>query len=340
MAVEYKPSRRNVSPVLRILGAIAVALAFACGVYLLMEAVQPDTGLVSFSFLLVLPAAICAFVAYVADPWGERSAAYYRLIPVWILLAVVVLSLIVLHEGVVCVLILSPLWLLSGFIGADITWRLRRHRYDDDEEPTNKVHCAAILLLPLLSMQIEPYVPLPQADVAVTRSIVVDASPAQIWPLLRGIPDVRPGEGKWNITQDLIGVPRPLGARLVGEGIGAQRLANWGHDVRFREQIVEWQPGTRIAWRFRFDDMNAWQFTDRHLMPDSPYFRVTTGGYRLEPLASGQTRLTLDTHYWIKTPVNAYSRLWGELFLGDLENNLLALVKQRAEALPAAPNSR
>ena len=39
----------------------------------------------------------------------------------------------------------------------------------------------------------------------------------------------------------------------------------------------------------------------------------------------------IDTHYWMRTPVNIYAALWGEFFLGDIENNLLALVKQRAE---------
>jgi hypothetical protein len=29
-------------------------------------------------------------------------------------------------------------------------------------------------------------------------------------------------------------------------------------------------------------------------------------------------------------PVNGYSALWGKLFLGDVENSLLALIKQRA----------
>jgi hypothetical protein len=31
----------------------------------------------------------------------------------------------------------------------------------------------------------------------------------------------------------------------------------------------------------------------------------------------------------MKTPVNGYAALWGEFFLGDLEGNLLALIKQR-----------
>jgi hypothetical protein len=230
------------------------------------------------------------------------------------------------------VIILSPLWLISGWIGAAITYRSRRRIQDH-----GTAYCSAALLVPIFVMQAEPYVPLPQAQVEVTRTILVNASPARIWPLLRGIPDVHPGEGRWNLTQDVIGVPRPLGARLVGEGVGAARLADWGRDVRFRERITEWQPGSRIGWRFIFDQIEGWRFTDRHLMPDSPYFRVTTGGYRLEPLGAGRTRLVLTTRYWIRTPVNAYSQLWGELFLGDLENNLLALVKHRAEAYPNLP---
>jgi hypothetical protein len=39
----------------------------------------------------------------------------------------------------------------------------------------------------------------------------------------------------------------------------------------------------------------------------------------------------------MKTRLNGYAALWGELFLGDLESNLLALVKGRAEGTTARP---
>ncbi len=325
---EEPMSPRPIRPALvRIVAAIAVALAFALGVYLLLEAVRPELGLISFSFLLILPAAISAFVCYVADPWKERSHRDYLLIPFYILLIVIVTSLVFLREGVICVLILSPLWAGSGAAGATIAYRLRR-RQRTGNDPT---YCTALLILPLLAMQIEPMIPLPIDTHSVTRSIVINASPDAIWPLLKGIPDVHPGEGQWNLSQDVIGIPRPIGARLVGDGIGAARLANWGQHIDFRERIIEWQPARRIGWRFIFDDIAGWGYTDRHLMPDSPYFRITTGGYTMEPMGPRQTRLTLDTRYRVRTPVNAYSALWGELLLGDIENNLLALMKQRAE---------
>jgi len=320
------PPRRKRDIFVRTGAALAAALSFAFGMYLLLEAVEPRGGLVSFTFLILLPAALSGFVAFVADPWRERSLKNYLMIPVWLLLAVIGASAIFLMEGVVCILLLSPLWLASGLAGAALTYKIRNRAGD------GRVYCSTMLLVPLLAMQIEPMIPLPLATTGVTRTIVVEATPETLWPLLLGIPDVRAGEGRWNLSQDVIGIPRPLGARLVGRGIGADRYADWGAGIKFRERITEWQPGRVIGWRFIFDEIDGWQFTDRHLVPDSPYFKITTGGYRLEPVNARHTRVILETRYAIQTPVNAYSQLWGELFLGDLENNLLALIKSRAEA--------
>jgi hypothetical protein len=322
---------RTRAAAIRIGAAIAATLVFALGVYLLIEATRPESGLVSFSFLLVLPAAVCAVIAYVADPWKERSHRAYLRVPVWTLLAVVLLSLVFLREGVICILMLSPLWIVSGLIGAEITWRLRRRVQD------GRTYSLAILALPLVAMQVEPYIPLPSETVTVARSITVNAAPEAIWPMLRGIADVRPGEGRWNVTQDVIGIPRPIGARLNRDGLGADRHAVWQHGIRFRERITEWERFRRIGWRFQFDDIEGWGYTDRHLMPDSAYFRITTGGYRMAPLPDGRTRLTLETRYRVTTPVNAYSKLWGELLLGDVERNLLGIIRDRAEARPNRP---
>jgi hypothetical protein len=312
----------------RTIAAFGVAFAFALGVYLLIDAARPETGLVSFTFLLVLPAVVAAFIAYVADPWGTRSKRFYYMIPVWLILGVIATSIIVLREGTICIVILSPLWFGASMLAVRMMYGWRGGK---DKKDYSATFSSSLLVLPLIAMQVEPQIALPQTTATVTRSIVVDAPPAKIWPLLRGIPDVRPNEGSWNVSQDLFGIPRPVGAQLFGEGVGAERRANWSNSVRFREQVIDWAPGARIGWRFIFDDVEGWAFTDRHLMPDSPYFRVTTGGYRMEPLADGRTKLIIHTSYWIQTPVNGYSRLWGEMFLGDVERNLLALVKGRAE---------
>jgi hypothetical protein len=312
---------------LRIVAATGLAMAFCLGVYALLEGTSSGRGLVSFTFLLLLPAAICAFVGYVADPWSEKELRSYLMVPVWVLLAVVAVSILALQEGVICIIMLAPIWFASGAAGVIVTYALRRRLRD------GRTYCMALLAAPLLMMQVEPLLALPEAERTVSRSIIIDASPEDIWPLLRGIPDVRPDEGQWNISQDVVGVPRPRGAWLDSEGLGAQRWASWEREISFREVITDWHVNRSIGWRFVFDHAEGWQFTDRHLMPESPYFRVVSGGYSLRPLANGRTQVTLGTRYWMRTPVNPYSALWGEVFLGDIENNLLAIVKQRAESL-------
>lgn len=309
----------------RIVGASLVALTFCLGIYWLLDTAQPSRGLIGITFLLVLPAAISAFISYVADPWARRSLSAYLQVPVILVAATCLVSVVFLQEGAICIFMLSPLWLLSGMGGTLLTFHMRARL------KRGRLFCGGLMALPILAMQVEPSLPVPEATVTVSRSVVIKASAERIWPLLEGIPDVREGEGRWNVSQDLVGVPRPLGAHLTGRGVGAQRMARWTHGITFREHIVDWHPGHRIGWRFIFEDSDGWHFTDRHLIPDSDYLRVTEGGYTMECLSEGRTRVTLRTVYWMKTPLNGYAALWGELFLGDLEDNILAVVKQRAE---------
>ena len=321
---ESEADDRRRYPRSRLAWAIAFAAAFTLGIYFLLEFGGSGAVVASFSFLIILPAAICGFLAYIADPWNSRSHGQYLLIPLWVMLAVVAVSWLVLHEGVICILMLSPIWLLAGLAGAEIAYRMRRVPKD------GTVYCSTLLALPIAALLIEPAILLPDTIYTVTRTAVVDAPPADIWPLVRGIPDVRPGEGRWNLTQNVIGVPRPISANLVGNGVGAERYAVWEDEVRFRERVTRWKQNRQIDWIFAFDDVRGWGMTDRHLMPNSSHFEVVSGGYDLRPLSGNQTRVTLHTSYRVRTPINGYARLWGELLLGDLENNLLALIRQRA----------
>lgn len=311
--------------VVRIAIAMAVALSFSLGVYLILSSVTPVPQLISVSFMGVLPAAVSAFVAYVGDPFGTRPWKFYLSVPLWILAAVVVVGFFVLREGVICIVMLAPFWAASGIAGTWLTYLVRGRLKG------NSSYGFTLLALPLLAIQAERAAPPPAPQTyTVTRDIVVEAPPEAIWPLLRGIPDVKPGEGRWNVSQDLLRIPRPLGASLSRDGVGAVRTGRWGEDIVFREAITQWRPGARIGWRFDFEG-TTWGFQDKHLLPNSGYFRVTEGGYSLTPLGPNRTRVSLDTTYWLRTPVNAYSAVWGQLLLGDIESNLLALVKQRAE---------
>ncbi|MEL1251617.1 hypothetical protein [Aurantiacibacter gilvus] len=59
--------------------------------------------------------------------------------------------------------------------------------------------------------------------------------------------------------------------------------------------------------------------------------RIETGGYELERLPDGRHLLRLHTTYAAQTHFNGYAALWGELFLGDIQANVLEVIRQRAE---------
>ena len=160
---------------------------------------------------------------------------------------------------------------------------------------------------------------------------MVHAPPERVWPRLLSIPDIGADEGRWNVAHDLLGVPRPTEARLVRRGVGFVRLAQWGRNVRFEEHIGSVDPGRSITWAFAFPDGSVQQHTDRHIAPKGFHLDMSTGGYRLEPLPGGRTEVTLRTQYALRSPVNAYAAWWGELLLGGIQDNVLGIVKDRAE---------
>jgi len=315
---------------IRIAAACAVAGLWALGSYLLVEWVRPDSGVVSVSFAMIQPAAICSFIAWVGDPFARRGRSFYLAIPLASAAGMIAVSLAVLREGAICVAMLSPLWILFGLAGSLITYRLRRRaRVQPDAQQTFLAH--GLLALPLVIMPLEAALPVPHAQYTVTDSIIINAPADEIWPLMRGIGRLRPGEGRWNVSQNILRLPRPLEATLHGSGPGAVRRVRWERGVAFREVVDRWVPGSQIGWRFDFAGSTGWEITDPHLRPDGRNLQILSGGYTLEPLGDGQNRLVLETHYVAATQFNAYAAIWGEVLLGDIQRNVLAGIKSRAE---------
>lgn len=313
----------------RIILASGVAAAWAIGCYWLVMWVRPE-GVVSASFALVQPAAICAFIGWVADPHRVRSLRFHMAIPWLSAVGMIVVSIFVLREGAVCILMLSPLWILSGTVGSYLVWKLRPRRLDHPAA-ADTFAAYGILVLPVIAFVLEPMMPVPVDRRSVVSEVIIDAPADAIWPLMKGMGRVPHDAGSWNVTQDIVGVPRPHSARLEGSGIGARRHARWDRGVVFDELVTEWQPGRAIGWQFDFAASAGWEITDPHLHPDGHYMRIESGGYTLVPLADGRHRLSLHTTYSAQTHFNAYAALWGRLFLGDIQHNVLAVIRQRAE---------
>lgn len=310
----------------RFVAAIIVALAAALAVFLLAEA--GAGGAIGYALMVVLPAALTAFIAWAGSAGRSWSRGTFLAVPLWLALAATVIGALALREGVVCLVMVLPFWIAFGYIGLWPVYLYRRNQQQVDPA-TFRAH--AVLLLPFLALLVDQQMVPPRETRTVVREIVVDAPAAAVWPRLLAIPAIAPDEGRWNISQDLLGLPRPVAAHLTGEGPGAVRDARWQGDIRFQEIVTDWQPGEALQWRFAFPDPSIHERTDRHIEPHGRHLWIDTGGYRLIPLAGGRTKIRLWTRYHLATPFNAYAGWWGERILGDIQDNVLAVVAGRIE---------
>ena len=319
--------RRRVTPRRdrsRLVTAICVALAAAVGVYILAR--SGTGGAIGYAVLVVLPASLSAFVAWVGSIRRNWSRATFALVPVWLTIGAAVLGAIAFGEGVVCILMLTPLWLGFGLLGV---WPVYRYRQQQEAVDPGIFRANALLLLPFFALLIDQNVEPPSQTYRVVREIVVSVPADAIWPRLLAIPDIAPDEGRWTFSQSVVRLPRPLDARLSGAGIGAVREARWQDDIRFQEIITRWEQGRSLQWRFAFPDPSIRLHTDEHIDPHSRRLWVDAGGYDLIPLPDGSTKIRLWTRYRATTPLNAYAAMWGEVILGDIQDNVLAILASR-----------
>lgn len=321
----------------RIAAGFTLGLTIALSVYLLINASSANSGVFgAVWFLAVLPAFLSALICYIGDPEGKRGLTFYLLVPVVLAALVVLGSLFFLREGVICLLMLSPIWIGAGLIGSLVA----RHFTSKGRKKASKidpnVFRTSLLTLPLLAGVVEARLPFPYDSVTVTRQVVIHASAQEVWPFAVSNAHIDAGEGRWNISQNIIGLPRPRATIMHGAGVGAVREACWDKGVRFDEIITDWQPARHLAWTFSFKDSSLQDVTDKHISPDGRFLKIDSGDYTIEPLSTGTTRLTLRTHYIAKSHVNAYAELWGEFLLGDIEANIVTIIKQRAEKAHAA----
>jgi len=313
----------------RVLSGFALALVIALSAFLLFSASRSGSvWFASLWFLALLPAMLCALICYIGDPDQTRTASFYWQVPLTLCALVCVASVFVLHEGVICLVMLSPVWLASGWAGA-FTMRSQRGRRGRALE-------SSFLIIPLVAAMMEAQIPFPHETVTITRSVLVKASPEAIWRYAVSSRDIDVHEGRWTLTHNIIGMPRPRESVMTGTGVGAVRTAYWGDYVNFQERIVAWDPGRKLGWRFNFTNSSVQDYTDKHISPDGEFLTIHSGDYQIRPVSADTTELTLTTRYIAKTHVNPYARLWGELMMGDVQENVLTIIKDRAERVPAA----
>jgi hypothetical protein len=311
----------------RFLRVFAVILVIALGFnglsMMMDEGTQGIT--IGLGILIVLPYGLGGLTALLMNPGGGNSGRAMFTVTGMIVL-VLLIGGIILREGVICIVLLSPLWALSALFGG-----LTVSSFHTKFQNRNTLSCSLFAVLPFLALIFDSYIP-QQTDIyTVSRTIDIEAAAEDIWPHLIELDGLSEDDGRWNFTQNILGIPRPASANVIGSGVNAVRKAQWGENISFEEHIMSWHESQRLEWVFVFPNDSVQAYTDRHISPDGRHLKIKRGAYVLETRDGTQVTLTLSTEYAATTPLNFYSALWGEVILGDIENNILKIVKDRVE---------
>lgn len=312
------------------LGFMLTMLGLLLAGILLLNTGALEVSYSGYAFMFLFPFAIGGL----ATGAGLQIYSHYGCIIAPLLLFAIMFPLVHygLAEGLICILMVLPLWLAAGLGGGLATWLIhRRQRSLSAEDDGVCLKVAGLIALPFALLYAEEASPPEWQTRTVTRSVTIAADAADVWPLLVAIPAVSPDEGIATFTHDVAGIPRPAEARLVTREGALVREGRWGAGIRFEERITALEPGRRIAWDFAFPDNSVQRYTDHHISPDGPLLKIARGGYTLTPLGGERVRVSLATTYHMRSRLGWYLDLWGERLLGDVSDNVLAIIRQRAE---------
>jgi hypothetical protein len=312
---------------LLLIGAGA-GLAYGLALRLLAGLHVAGFEVMTIGFICFMPFALGSVTVYFAEV-GRAQPIWRWIILPWVSMAgALAATMLVLLEGAICVLMLTPLALvlasLGGLLGglAGRMVRSRRLRLS---------MMACVMVLPFFTATWERPVFYQLELRRVENVIDIKASPEVIWRNIERVRAIRTEELPKSWTRK-IGFPDPVEATLSHEGVGGVRNASFTGGLSFIETVDVWEPEQRLAFSIAADtDRIPATTLDEHVRVGGPYFDVLRGEYRLESLGNGVTRLHLSSQQRVSTDFNWYARLWTDAVMSDLQRRILHVIRQRCE---------
>jgi hypothetical protein len=207
----------------------------------------------------------------------------------WVTLLGLVAAAVVLREGTVCIIIVSPalyVFILGGVLLGRIWFRPNY----------SKLQFTILPLLAVLTLGESVYHSEQQA--VVTDRILIHAPAAKVWPHVLAFPEIRERPYYW-IFQ--LGLPYPTTTTNGGNFVGADRQCIFSNGVVIKERVAKLVPEERLT----FDVVE--QPTD----PEA-YGHITLhrGQFVLEDNHDGTTTLVGSSWYTLHVRPRWYFDIW------------------------------
>lgn len=308
----------------RVLVSITTGLLYG-----LVARLSSDTSevlaIMTLAFVALVPLAMGYITVALLPQQGKRTP-WWRAIVAGTVIATLVTCLVGGLEGMICAIMMAPLFLFVAMIGGQIALRVRRSR-------SRRMHAfglAAMALLPYVAAPVEQRLPWGPGEMRTVRNeIRIRATPDAVWRNIVRVPPIDPAEYGTSFVHRM-GFPRPVEATLSHEGLGGVRAASFERGVVFRETVTEWRPMRALSFTIAPEAVPA-SAMDPHVAVGGRYFDVLDGTYEIEDVGNGEVILHLRSTHRLSTHFNPYASLWSDLVMWQIQGNILEVVKRRAE---------
>jgi hypothetical protein len=285
-------------------------------------------GTISVGFLFFVPLAVGALTQFFAPAEYRTDWRFAALGPWMPCLIFSVLAVVLTWEAWICVAMALPIFFImasGGGLLMLVFYIIRAKR-----TKTHVTVVGLLLFLPFLITPLENQFPRRDSIRTVHTRLEVEAAPAQVWAQITRVAPISEAEHRFSFFH-LAGLPRPMSATLTHDGVGGVRRGQWEDGLAFVETISEWTLNENYVMQMEADTsavagspLPLQEIGGRH-------FDVIQGAYAIEPLGAGRVRLHFTGTYRLSTRFNAYSSLWTDFFMRDVQNYILQIMKARAE---------
>jgi hypothetical protein len=229
-------------------------------------------------------------------------------------------------EGIVCIAMALPVVAILALPGAYLGhWLARGRGYG-----RTRLHCAAWLLVGVAALG-EIQFPAAPVEDEVSTEMVIEAPRERVWLELVALRRLPPPEEPLFI----LGVAHPVETLLEGGGgVGAARVCrlNTGD---MPEVVTVWKPGEELRFRVLETPPPMREAAMFGRTIDTPHLHGTylglEGGFRLETLPDGRTKLIGFSRYSLNLAPNVYWSPWTRLIVRKVHLHVMSHVKAESE---------
>ena len=295
--------------------------------------VSMDKKLMVSTIIFLVPFILGALFEYVSIK-DKPQPIFQNLfkIPFFASVLIIAFTVVVLREGVICLIIMLPIVFITLMIGA-LAMRLICFAL---WKPTIKIY--SIALLPVLLFLILP-------DFSkdfygqTQREVIIHAPQNQVFQAINHIGIIRPEEVPSSFIFTM-GFPKPVFGMTEQRAEGTVRTIEWERGVKFEETVQASHAPYLLSWNYQFrPDSFPKGSLDDHVEVGGKYFDLLKTDYQLERVDKNTTKLILTIDYRVSTEFNWYSKLWTNYILNEFSDVVMTIHKNRLEKKADTVNS-